>query len=99
MNAELEAIKDAWAKDTGDGRDDVGARALCDAYVAAHPEQFTSLEVMSLEQCVNAVEVFRDAGMEEEQWKVEAWLLHHYEPQNIGGPITAQVRIPGVTRG
>lgn len=99
MNAELEAIKDAWAKDTGGGRDEEGTRALCDAYVQAHPEQFAALEAMTLEQCVKAVEVFRDAGMEEEQWKVETWLLHHYEPQSIGGPIQAVVRIPGVTRG
>lgn len=94
MNAELEAIKDAWSKETGNGRDEDGTRSMCDAYVSAHPEQFTSLKDMTLEQCVNAVSVFRNAGMEEEQWKVEVWLLHHFEPQQIGGPIRTVVRIP-----
>jgi len=73
--------------------DDV--RALCDAYVTAHPEQFTEYEGMSLEACVAAVGVFRSAGMEEGQWKVEVWLLHHYAPQSIGGIARAIVRIPG----
>ncbi len=35
MNAELEAIKDAWDKNTGNGRDEDGTRAMCDAYVEA----------------------------------------------------------------
>lgn len=48
---------------------------------------------MTLDQCVQALGVFRRAGMEDEQWKVETWLLHRYEPQNIGGPIQAKVRI------
>jgi hypothetical protein len=95
MNSELEAIKDSWDKETGDGRDEDGTRAACDAYVAAHPDQFTSLETMSLDACVQALSVFRQAGMEEEQWKVEVWLLHHFEPQQIGGPMEARVRLPG----
>ena len=52
-----------------------------------------------IEECVNAVSVFRQAGMAEEQWKVEVWQLHHFEPQQIGGPIQAQVRIPGLRKG
>jgi hypothetical protein len=48
---------------------------------------------MSLEECVNAVSVFRQAGMAEEQWRVETWLLHRFEPQNIGGPVKAKVRV------
>ena len=92
MNSELEAIKDAWDKNTGDGRDE-SARELADAYVAAHPDQFTSLEAMSLEQCVQAVDVFRQAGMADEQWRVETWLLHRFEPQNIGGAAQAKVRL------
>ena len=98
MDSQLEAIKDAWDKNTGYGRDEAGTRAMCDAYVADHPDQFTSLEAMSLEQCVTALSTFRAAGMEEEQWRVEVWLLHHFEPQNIGGPMQARVRLPG-TRG
>lgn len=98
MNAELEAIKDSWDKNTGDGRDEDGTRALCDAYVEAHPEQFTELANMSLEECVQALSVFRAAGMEESQWKVEVWLLHRFEPQTIGGVARATVRIPGLRR-
>lgn len=99
MNAELEAIKDSWDKNTGDGREEDGTRALCDAYVEAHPDEFNSLRTMTLDACVRAIDVFRAAGMDEEQWKVEVWLLHHFEPQSIGGPIQAQVRIPGAIRG
>lgn len=98
MNAELEAIKDAWDKNTGNGRDEDGTRAMCDAYVEAHPDQFTALREMTIEECVNAVSVFRQAGMAEEQWKVEVWLLHHFAAQNIGGPMQAQVRIPGLRK-
>jgi hypothetical protein len=69
------------------------ARELADAYVEAHPELFVSLREMTLEQCVAAVDVFRGAGMETELWNTEAWLLHRFEPQNIGGKAEAQVRI------
>jgi hypothetical protein len=95
MNAELEAIKDSWDKETGDGRDEDGTRAMCDAYVAAHPDQFTNLRDLTIEECVTAISTFRAAGFEEEQWKVEVWQLHHFEPQVIGGPIVARVRLPG----
>ena len=98
MNAELEAIRFAWDKNTGDGRDEDGTRSMCDAYVEAHPEQFAELRNMSLEQCVQALSVFRAAGMETSQWEVETWLLHRYEPQQIGGDVQATVRIPGLRR-
>ena len=93
MNAELEAIKDSWDESTGQGRDDATTRALCDAYVAAHPEEFAELEGKTLEEVVNALSVFRNAGLEEEQWRCEIWQLHHWEPQNIGGTYQAQVRL------
>lgn len=99
MNSELEAIRDSWDKNTGDGRDESGTRALCDSYVAAHQEEFSRLREMSIDECVRAVGTFRQAGFEEEQWKVEVWLLHHFEPQAIGGPMEARVRLPEVTRG
>jgi hypothetical protein len=95
MNAELEAIKDSWRKDTGEGREEERTREMCDAYVEAHPDLFTELAGMTLEECVQALSVFRSAGMEESQWNVEVWLLHHFEPQNIGGPVSAVVRLPG----
>ena len=96
MNAELEAIKDAWDKNTGDGRDDEGTRAMADAYVAAHPEEFAELENNTIEQCVQAVEVFRNANMEESRWRVETWLLHKFAPQQIGGEYQPQLRVPGL---
>lgn len=89
----LEAIRDAWDKTTGDGRDEDGARKLADAYVAAQPDEFTELAGMTLEQCVQAVEVFRNAQMADSQWRVETWLLHHFAPQNIGGAAAPTVRI------
>lgn len=96
MNAELEAIKDALDKDTGDGRDMDEVRALADAYVNTHPAEFTSLQTMDRPQCVAAVDVFRAAGLEEDQWRVETWIQHRWDPMNIGGPIAATVRTPGV---
>lgn len=94
MNAELEAIKDAWSKETGSGREEELTRKLADEYVQAHPEKFVEYEEKSLEDCVTALSAFRNAGMESLQWEAEIWLLHHFEPQIIGGPMRAQVRIP-----
>jgi len=96
MNKELEAIKDSWSKDTGDGRDEEGTRKLADAYVVAHPEEFTELRELSIDECVTAVSTFRNAHLEESQWRVETWLLHHFQPQQIGGEYTAQVRNPNL---
>jgi hypothetical protein len=90
---DLGAIRDAWDKTTGGGRDEDRARELADQYVAAHPDKFTSLQDMSLEQCVQAVDVFRAANMVDDQWRVEAWLLHKFEAQNIGGAAAPTVRI------
>lgn len=92
---ELQAIRDTWDKDVGEGRDEAQARALADEYVSNHPEYFTELSSKSVHELVRAVEVFREAGMEDEQWRVEAWLLHNYEPQQIGGVAEPQVRIAG----
>lgn len=95
MDKELQKIYDAWDKESGDGRDETKARQLADAYVDKHPELFASLREKTIHECVKAVEVFRDAGMVDEQWRVEAWILHHFNPQDIGGPASATVRIPG----
>jgi hypothetical protein len=90
---ELDAIRDAWDKSTGDGRDEDAARNLADQYVAANPGEFAELAKLSLEECVQAVEVFRNANMADSQWRVETWLLHKFEPQNIGGAAAPTVRI------
>lgn len=92
-NKELGAIRDAWSKDSGEGRDEEKARKLADAYVKANPDQFETLEDLSVDQLVKAVDVFREAGMEDDQWRVEAWLLHRYEPQTIGGAAEPKVRL------
>lgn len=96
ISEELAAIKDAVDKNTGDGRDHSGAVALADAYIADHPELFEKLSDMGIEDCVSAVGVFRAAGMEEDQWLVETWLLSRFEPQQIGGEYHPQVRVPGL---
>lgn len=92
MANELEAIVDAMDKTTGDGRDHAKAVQLADEYVAAHPDKFTMLATLSLEACVALVDAFRAAEEWEALFLVEAWLLHKFEPQNIGGPMIATVR-------
>lgn len=96
MNAELEAIRDAMDKSTGEGRDREFAVQLAEAYVRSHSDQFDGLRDRSIEDCVRAVDVFRAAGLDDEQWKVEAWLLAKFEPQQIGGTYHPVVRIPGL---
>jgi hypothetical protein len=102
MNAELEAIKDAMDKSTGDGRDHPNACTLAEAYVEAHPEQYAddiyenSLATRSVEDLVKAVDVFRAAGMEEQQWIIETFLLAKFEPQNIGGTSQVVLRVLGL---
>lgn len=93
MNAELESIRDAMDKDREGGRDEDLARSLADAYIAANSAEFVDLAGKTLQECVEAVDVFRNAGWEEMQWCVEAWLLHKFLPQHIGGETQAQVRI------
>lgn len=93
MDTDIEQIRSAMDKETSGGRDEALARQLSDSLVAANPDQFSSLENMTVEQLVQAVDVFRAAGMEQDQWRIEAWLLHHFEPQNIGGPVEATVRV------
>jgi hypothetical protein len=93
VNKQLEAIKDAMDKATGDGRDREKAVQLADKYVKAHPDLFAGLDKISLPILVQLLSEHRNAGNEEEQWNVEAWLLHHYPPQKIGGEYHAEVRL------
>jgi hypothetical protein len=67
-------------------------RAAADEYVAAHPDEFTQFAGKDIPELVRAVDVFRDAGFVEDQLRIETWLLHHFEPQSIGGPAIAVVR-------
>ena len=102
MNAELKAIRDAWdpgdpvAKNIDSKRDTVKTLKLADKYVAAHPEEFVGLLEKSLEDCVKTLEVFRDAGLTEDEWRVQTWLFHRFEPQSIGGVYQPQLRVPGL---
>lgn len=85
----LQDIETAWAEGAGE----IGqVRALADAYVAEHPDEFKELSSLSIEQLVQAVDVFRAAGLTESLWRVETWLFHHFEAQNIGGPAAVVVR-------
>lgn len=93
MDKELQKIRDAMDKESGDGRDELLARTLADKYVKANPGLFTRFDGMSVHDCVRAVEVFRDAGMPGEEQLVETWILHHFDSQNIGGLAEATVRI------
>lgn len=92
MDTELQAIRDAWDEEIG-GRDEALTLALSDQYVADHPEYFTQMQNMSIQESVQAVDVFRAAGMLDDQWRVQAWLHHHWAPQHVGGPVAAVVRI------
>ena len=94
MNSELQAIKDVW--DTVP-RDADLARTMSDAYVAAHPEEFTGFEGKTIEELCGAIDTFREAGMDEEVQRIETWNLHRFEPQNIGGTYQPQIRIAGGT--
>ena len=88
MQSELQDIKDAV--ESGDIEN---ARSLSDAFVSANPDLFVDMATKNVDELVTAIDVFRSAAMEENQWQVEAWLLHHYEPQKIGGVQDATVRV------
>jgi hypothetical protein len=95
MNEQLQAIADAMDKNTNGGRNREHAVALADSYVTAHPEVFAGMEHLDLDLLVDQLSKHRDKGDDEKQWNIEAWLLHHYPPQKIGGAYEAEVRIMG----
>lgn len=93
MNAALQKIRDAWDKDIDPGREEERTREVADAYVKKHPDEFAELEEKSQAECVESLEAFRAAGLEDGEWRVQAWLFHRYQPQNIGGDYIGEVRI------
>lgn len=98
MKAELEAIKDALDKgENGEERDYDLATQLSNDYVAANPDEFDAdLRAKGLEGAegiVSMMDVFAEKGMEEWYWRCQAWILHTWPPQRIGGEYQAQVRI------
>lgn len=92
MNAELEAIKEKWEEEP---RDYDATVALADQYVADHPDEFSGYEERPIEDLVASLDVFRAANDQDNQWRVQAWLFHRFQPQNIGGTYQPQIRIPG----
>lgn len=88
MHDDLKAIKDQVEAGEIDA-----ARELADAFVSDNPALFTDMAALPVSELVNSVDVFRAAGMEDNHWQVEAWLLHRFDPQNIGGPAEATVRV------
>ena len=93
MDTELQAIREAMDKDAGEGRDYDHAVELSDTFAAAHPDLFAFLADMSIESCVALVDTFREAGDEESLWRVQAWILHRWPPQHIGGQAQVEIRI------
>lgn len=82
-----------------EGRLQAEFQELCDKYVADHPDEFSEqIRGMEIEQLVTALSTFRAAGFEREQWIIEVWLKHHFEPQQIGGPMKARLRFPNGPR-
>lgn len=89
MNEELQAIKAAM-----EAADFDQARALSDAYVTAHPEEFTKFEGMDLAEVVTAVEKARDVDHDEvKQYTAEAFHLYTWPGQTIGGAVVPEKRI------
>ena len=87
-DSELEKIKDALDKNTGGGREYAAGVELAKKYVADYPDYFADLEGKSIEDCVKTVEAFRAAGLEEWEWRGEAYIIATFEPQKIGGDVT-----------
>lgn len=87
LSSELTAIQSAV-----ESGDFATARSLSDAYVAANPSVYADYDE-DIHLGVKRVEVFRDAGLETSQWQAEAWLLHTFDPQNIGGIAAATIRV------
>ena len=96
MQDELEEIKEVVDKTSGDGRDEELARSLADTVVRDNPSQFNELENKTVEELCAAIDVFRAAGDEAQVWRIEAWLLHRFEPQNIGGSAQPAIRNAGL---
>lgn len=71
------------------------AVSLSDAYVDAHPDEFTIYRDMEEDDLVHTLEVLRDGGLTEAWWRVQVWLFHRFEPRHIGGPLKGVVRIRG----
>lgn len=82
----LDAIFDAWDKDTGDGRaphDDI--RSMSTKYVKENPDEYQGWQALSEELLVGQIDAYREKGDEDGVRRVQVWLWHQFPPQNIGG--------------
>ena len=95
---EFSAIRSALQPDDPEvgheGQNLEKARQLADAYVEAHPDEFEKYHGMDITELVAAVDVYRQAGMLHDMWHVDTWMLHEFEPQQIGAVSAAAHRRP-----
>lgn len=95
---EFDAFLDAIDKQTGDGRDLDRAREISDAYIAAHPAEFTDFVGLKTQDLTDSAAVLNAAGPahRKQAIRVEMWVRSNIEPQEIGGQVEATRRvIPG----
>jgi hypothetical protein len=95
MADELKTIRDAWEKRDARGvrsssgkaslEDDQNVYKLADKYVAAHKADFAGFDNLPLEALVKTLEQYREEGRDEDAERIQVWLWHRFEPQNIGG--------------
>lgn len=90
MDQELQAILDAWDKDSG--RDEDMTRELSRGYVKAHAAEFNGWDALSQETLVREIDTRREQGDLAGVAKIQAWLWHHFPPQTIGASADATVR-------
>lgn len=69
-------------------------RKLADAYVKKHSDEFAGFDNLTEKVCVTVYEDHRDSGRDDDAARMQVWLWHKFEPQNIGGEVDAKVRIP-----
>lgn len=102
----LEEIFDAWenrpaagpASSDPDGKtlaeEDKNVYQMADEYVDAHSDDFVGWDNLPLKVLVKMVDEFRDSGDDENLRKVQVWLWHKFDPQEIGGEYHATIRTP-----
>lgn len=82
MIPELAEIRDAMDTTTGGGRDLSTARRLAKAYVSHRADRWADA---TIDECVREIDRFHATGDAEGAWRVQAYLLANFEPQQITG--------------
>jgi hypothetical protein len=98
VNEGLAAFKAAWQA-SSETKDRSEPHALADAYVDAHPELVARYDAFDIPDLVALLEAARDRGDEERVVEIDLWLLHAFEPQQIGGQATARVSVRRLQKG